>query len=226
MKKVSTILAAFAIAALSYTTASAQVLINEVDADQTGTDTAEFVELYNAGGAPVDLTAGSYVLAQVNGSDDLSYDAVDLTGTIASGDFYVIGVTGVPNLDLDALVGGFWNATNAIQNGQDGLVLLTGTTAAAYPNDTDMLTGAGTAIDGMTYHVGFSSADPALAAACFVTGQALVNEGGGVSKDTDSSQRIGDGAGGAFINTSFIAAPPTPGAGNAVPVELSTFSIN
>lgn len=223
-KTIISILTVLALTVFSYTTAGAQVLINEVDADQTGTDSSEFVELYNAGGSSVDMGAGSYVLVHVNGSDLLSYDAVDITGSVAAGDFFVIGVTAVANVDLDAQLGGFWGATNAIQNGADGFVLLTGTTASAYPTDTDTLTGAGTAIDGVAYDTNDSD-NAGLLAACFITGQPQINEAFNDST-VESIQRIGDGAGGAFNTGSYQVAPPTPGTGNAVPVELSTFSIN
>jgi hypothetical protein len=47
------------------------VIINEVDADQAGTDAAEFVELYDGGIGNTDLTGLSLIF--VNGSDDATY---------------------------------------------------------------------------------------------------------------------------------------------------------
>ena len=54
------------------------VLINEVDADQAGTDAAEFVELTDggAGSSPLD----GLVVVLFNGSNDASYAAIDLDG--------------------------------------------------------------------------------------------------------------------------------------------------
>jgi hypothetical protein len=45
-----------------------ELIINEVDADQTGTDVAEFVELYDGGIGNTDLTG--LVLVLINGTDD------------------------------------------------------------------------------------------------------------------------------------------------------------
>ena len=47
------------------------VIINEVDADQVGTDNAEFIELYDGGVGNTDLTG--LVLALYNGNGDVSY---------------------------------------------------------------------------------------------------------------------------------------------------------
>ena len=51
--------------------AGAAIFINEVDADQTGADTGEFIELYDGGvgNTPLD----GYVLVLINGSNLQSY---------------------------------------------------------------------------------------------------------------------------------------------------------
>ncbi len=54
------------------------VVINEVDSDQVGTDTTEFVELYDGGTGNTSLTG--LVVVFYNGSDDESYAAFDLDG--------------------------------------------------------------------------------------------------------------------------------------------------
>ena len=105
-----------------------QVVINEVDADQTGTDSEEFIELRSA--APRQSLTGLAVVLY-NGSDDASYDALDLDGfeTDENG-LFVIGSATVPNVDLTLAV-----ATNAIQNGADAVALYQAD-AADFPNDT------------------------------------------------------------------------------------------
>ena len=49
-------------------------MINEIDADTPGTDTMEFVELYDGGVGNVSLTGKTVVF--FNGSNDLSYAGV------------------------------------------------------------------------------------------------------------------------------------------------------
>ena len=57
---------------------AANVIINEVDADQTSRPTrAEFIELYDGGTGNTDLT-GLIAWSCYNGSDDASYLAFDL----------------------------------------------------------------------------------------------------------------------------------------------------
>ena len=57
-----------------------RLLISEIDADQTGTDMAEFVEFQTGVAASLDLTG--YVIVLWNGSTNVVYDTVDLTGPI------------------------------------------------------------------------------------------------------------------------------------------------
>ena len=66
-------------------------VINEVDYDQPGTDTAEFVELYNPFATPVDLTGLALVFATGTNAD---YMRVPLSGSLAAGAYLVIGVGG------------------------------------------------------------------------------------------------------------------------------------
>lgn len=100
-----------------------QLVINEVDYDQPGADSAEFVEIYNAGNAAADLT--NIELRHVNGSNNTEYRSTALSGagmTLPAGGYLVIGnagVTvpmGVPFITL---------ANNGLQNGApDGLALI------------------------------------------------------------------------------------------------------
>ena len=63
------------------------MLINEVDADNPGNDSAEFIELYDGGEGNVALDGLSVVL--FNGSDDQSYTpAFDLDGFTTDADGY------------------------------------------------------------------------------------------------------------------------------------------
>ena len=89
------------------------IVINEVDADQISTDTAEFVELYDGGAGNTDLTGLTLVL--YNGSDNLSYRAFDLDGQSTDGDGYFVlcgNAANVANCDLEVSPD-----TNLIQNG-------------------------------------------------------------------------------------------------------------
>jgi len=97
------------------------LVINEVNYDETGTDSNEFVEIKNTGVAAVDLNGLKLVL--VNGSTDSPYLTVVLSNVmLAAGDYYVVGNSGVTNLDQ---VG--W-AINTLQNGApDGVRLTTAT---------------------------------------------------------------------------------------------------
>ena len=118
------------------TASCAALVINEVDYDQAGTDAAEFVELFNAGAAAIDLDGFSLVL--VNGDGAVAYAAIDLPAfSLAAGEFFVVcaNAATVPNCDLAA-----GPDTNFLQNGSpDAVALLHGPAivdALSYEGDT------------------------------------------------------------------------------------------
>ncbi len=107
----------FAVAILMTNMVNAQALvINEIDYDQPGVDSAEYVELYNAGPNPVNLADFKLVLfnGSTSGTGNVAYDSIQLPSqTLTAGSFFVIcGNSGkVPNCNLT-----FTAATNCIQN--------------------------------------------------------------------------------------------------------------
>lgn len=105
----------------------AGLVINEVDYDQVGTDTTEFIEILNPTANTISLNGISVAL--VNGSNNLSYQLLDLTtlGSLLPGEYLVVGQAGalalVPGgtktLLLPVVSGG------TIQNGSpDGIALV------------------------------------------------------------------------------------------------------
>jgi predicted extracellular nuclease len=196
--------------------ANANVIINEVDADQTSTDNAEFIELYDGGVGLTDLTGLSLVL--YNGSDNKSYLAYDLDGyqTNADGYFVLCGdANNTPNCDLDVS-----KNTNLIQNGADAVILVTGD-SSDYPNDTVITTD--NLIDALVYDT--NDSDDADLLVFLNSGQPQVNEGGNGNKDTDSNQRCVNGSGGAFNTDTYEQHIPTPGAENTCGIITSVSNL-
>ena len=67
----------------------ASVVINEVDYDQPGTDSAEFIELFNPGSSIVSLK--NYSIDLINGSNSSIYRNIDLSGfSIDAGSYFVV----------------------------------------------------------------------------------------------------------------------------------------
>ncbi|MGB5490556.1 MAG: hypothetical protein WBM76_06990, partial [Woeseiaceae bacterium] len=182
---------------------SSSVIINEVDADTPGSDTAEFVELFDGGAGNTDLTG--LVLVFVNGSDDLSYnDAFDLDGFSTDADgYFVLGNSGVVPTPSIIFPG------NGLQNGADAVALLFGD-ASDYPNDTAVATT--NLIDAIVYDT--SDSDDSGLLPLLNTNQPQVNENGSGNKDGHSNQRCPNGSGGARNTNSYAQFAPTPGAVN------------
>ena len=105
------------------TTAGAFV-INEVDYDQPGSDTAEFVELHNGTDEAIDLSG--YALLLVNGSNSSVYTTIDLSaaGSLSAGQYLVVGSAAVmvPTSALSVALDG------SIQNGAPDAVALVSAT--------------------------------------------------------------------------------------------------
>ncbi len=101
------------------------LVINEIDYDQSGTDTAEFIEIKNTGA--VDINLDPYDLILVNGSGGAIYRTIDLPSfTLAAGDYFVVcgNPANVINCDLDASPD-----SDLVQNGSpDAVALVSGST--------------------------------------------------------------------------------------------------
>ncbi|MCH7755307.1 T9SS type A sorting domain-containing protein [candidate division KSB1 bacterium] len=181
---------------------TAQIIINEVDADTPGVDSLEFVELYDGGTGNTDLSG--LVIVFFNGSDDASYQAFDLDGfsTDANG-FFLLGnsaVTPTPSIIFN---------NNGLQNGADAVALYTGD-ATDFPNDTPVTTN--NLIDAVVYDT--NDNDDAGLLPLLNAGQPQVNEDGAGDKDNHSNQRIPNGSGGARNTNTYSQFPPTPGTQN------------
>ena len=183
------------------------VVINESDADQSGTDDQEFVELYDGGVGNTVLTG--LVLVLFNGNGDTSYNAFDLDGQMTDADgFFVLGTTNVPGVDLDI------GTDNVLQNGADAIGLYQGSDTD-FPNGTPAT--ATNLLDSLVYGTD-DSEDTGLTA---VLGPQFDEGTSGI----DSLSRVPDGTG------TFVAQAPTPGAANAVDsltvsIDMLSFSEN
>lgn len=148
------------------------LVINEIDYDQDGTDTTEFVELVNTSASTVDLT--NHVLYFVNGSSvpALSYGMVALSGSLAPGQYLVVGST-VVNASVPATERSI-ALTFAIQNGHpDGVVL--------WRSDTMVL------VDALAY--GASTLAPTLSASISGTTVELVDGAFTPARDSTTAVR-------------------------------------
>ncbi len=181
------------------------ILINEVDADQTSTDDAEFVELTDGGTGGSSLDGLTLVL--FNGATDTSYAAFDLDGLSTGTDGYVVlcGDTAtVANCDLDVSPD-----TNLLQNGADAVALYRAD-AADFPAGT-AVTGDGL-VDAIVYDT--DDADDAGLLAVLNTAGGQVNEDANGDKDNHSNSRCPDASGSALDTSTYDAVTPTPGAAN------------
>ncbi len=98
----------------------AAVVINEVDYDQPGTDSAEFIELFNTGSSIISLD--NYAIDLINGSNSSSYRNIDLSGfSINAGSYFVV----CSNASLVANCNYSFTSSNGwIQNGAPDAVAL------------------------------------------------------------------------------------------------------
>ncbi|MFY8078508.1 MAG: endonuclease I, partial [Flavobacteriales bacterium] len=171
--------------ALLFGATQAQVVINEVDADQFGTDAAEFIEIYGTPGQSLN----GMVMVWFNGATSTSYKTTDLTGyNIPASGYFVIGNAGVPNVNLTF-------AGNTLQNGADAIAIYSAT-IASWPNGTAAST------TGLVDAVVYGTADPDATTLLntLTAGQPQVDELAATSTLNNSSSRLPDG--GAPFNSS------------------------
>ena len=190
--------------------ANAQVLINEVDSDDAGTDNTEFVELFGTPGAS--LTG--LVIVFFNGATDQSYAAFDLDGQVLDvNGLFVLGNSAVVGVDMVF-------ANDVLQNGADAVALYTAN-ATNFPTNTPVTTT--NLVDALVYDT--SDADDAGLLVLHNAAQPQVDENAAATGTIVSMQRCPDGAGGARNTTGYVLRPPTPGSANdcSVPVDEETW---
>lgn len=183
--------------------AAAEVSISEIDSDQSGADTREFVELYDGGAGNTSLSG--YHLVLFNGADGSAYQTFSLSGkqTNALG-YFVIGNASVspsPGLTL---------TNGTLQNGPDAAALYklpNGFPVPAAPTAQNL-------ISAIVY--GNSNESSANLAALNGTGN-VENENALGTGTTVSIQRCAEG---------FHLAAPTPAAVNSCPNPPANIIIN
>jgi hypothetical protein len=176
------------------------LVINEVDYDQPtvdgDNDAAEFIEIFNAGPAAVDLTGITLYL--INGSTNAEYDSFELTGTLGSLEYLVIADDGV------AVAGGATTISlgaggSQIQNGPDGIALYDTTTS--------------TLIDALSYEGALENVSfgPASGVSLVEGSMLTVRDEG---DPMESLARSPNGVDTDDASTDWVLATPTPGAAN------------
>ena len=190
------------ILSLNFHPLHAQIVINEVDADQAGSDGAEFVELFGTPNQSLD----GLVLVLFNGSTDLSYNAFDLDGHQLNGDGYFVlcgNDTNVANCDLVVSP-----AVDLLADGADAVALFTAD-ATDFPNGTPVTNT--NLIDALVYDT--DDADDPELLATLTPGQNQIDEDADGDKDNHANARYPDG-GSVLDTSSYIQQLSTPGVTN------------
>lgn len=141
------------------TNVGAQLVINEVDYDQPGTDNAEYIEILNTGPSPLDLSNLNVMMH--NGASGNAVEYASLSGgawpVLAAGSFFVI-CANASTANCNAVV---TPATNLIQNGPMDAIALVWTENPT-PLVMDVLSYAGT-LPGEVEGTGTTNEDTNLA---------------------------------------------------------------
>lgn len=188
--------------------ASGALVINEFQYDDGGTDDREYVELYNSGPNPVDISGYTLGTRDSTAVGSGASAPVVIPGAVGSsttlipaGGYYVIGNTGVANVNLVAPVGFLENDTETIELRDNTFaagslvdaVVYEGSAPFALPGDVAAQQGAN------SYWANNSNVD--------VTGTPL--------RTITSLARYVDGADTNNNGRDFGLRPATPGAANA-----------
>ena len=180
-----------------FNVAFSQVFINEIDADNPGSDVREFVELKSS---TPNFSLNGYVLVFFNESNTASYYAYDLDGFVTDAN----GIAHFGNILVSpSPIGTIPN--NKMQNGPDVVALYLGN-ATDFPNTTSTGTTATTTnlIDAIAYSNSNTTVATNLMAILNLTvSTADIETTNSVSK---SIQRKNDGT--------YEVKPPTPGVNN------------
>jgi len=126
-------------------TTFAQIVINEIVYDERNAfsseipDTREFIELYNAGGSAVDIGNWSIETVLLDDGSPFTSNAIPASTMLAAGDYYVIGQTGVSNLDLDLGSAPLWPDDNVVYELRDDSATLVDALGVEIAGDPQLL---------------------------------------------------------------------------------------
>ncbi len=181
MKRFTMLAVLCSILGIAQTEQGTQYFINELDADQDGTDTLEFIELKTN---PANTSLDGMILVLFNGNHPIngSYNVINLDGfTTDANGLFIIGNDGVPGVDIAI------GTSNKIQNGPDAIALYFGI-PADFPNGTAPTTT--NLVDALVYAKGEPD-DVDLLLALNETIQ--YNEDLNSNSELESLQKIADG---------------------------------
>jgi hypothetical protein len=192
---------------------SAELWISEIDSDQTGADTAEFIELHV--GEPAARSLDGYWVVLFNGNHPVNgaYAAYDLTGRSSDADgFFIIGNALVPGVD--------WVIPDAtLQNGADAIAIFrapaapfvtTGNpTPATYENLVDVVVYGNNHAEDSDLIAAFQDAGLPPAAG-------LTQHNEGSANNAVALARVSGSPGPFSTFGSFVSQTPSPGTGNTL----------
>lgn len=181
--------------------ASGQVVINEVVYDDTSTDNREFVEIYNAGPLPVDISGWMLENADNGGISLMGTVVVPLGTTLMPGAFFVFGNTGVPNLVITIPINSLENDMEIVRLKDAGGIIQ----------------------DTMTYECNLQTAGFPLAE---IEGQGVWGNHASTDTSPTSWSRWTDGLDTNDNGRDFGNLPITPGTSNNIPTNLMPWANN
>jgi hypothetical protein len=179
------------------TPTNAPVVINEFSYDDSSTDDYEFVELYNRSAAAIDISG--WTLQSFDETGAYGTTVIPVGTTLQPGDFWVIGMPAVPNLDQGL-------GTHVLDNGNETITLFD---VSMNPQDS------------VTYEAWYNthtSPNP--------EGQALFDNNTMIENDFMSWQRARDGHDTNNNGYDFRVMPWTPGTSNNVGATRFTESFD
>lgn len=207
MKNSARSLLTLAVLTACISTLRAEVVINEFQYDDTvgTTDDREFIELYNNGLAPVDISG--WIIGGRSGTATNPSATIPAETTLGPGAFYVIGNLGVPNLNLEVPTSFLGNEFNTIELTNSSAALVDAVLYEGSKN-TISLTPDLTAQIGTPYWGNHQGVDIVSA-----TGVTLTTIGRFIDgRDTNNNGR------------DFGLRPGTPGTSNQVGGFISSYS--
>lgn len=180
------------------------LVINEVDYDQTSTDTTEYLEIHNPTGNAISLNGVHCVLVNGNGGGFAPYTTVDLSsqGSLPAGGYLVIANPGVV-VAPGAILVNFAAASNTIQNGSPDAIVLVDTVNGIC---LDALSYEGASGSGVASGVNCNAVEGTASTVAdpFTGNGALVRWPNGYDSDNNAFDWV-------------LTTQLTPGAANAVP---------